>query len=36
MTLERRRAKGRTGTKPLIDTGQLRNAITYVLRKKGN
>lgn len=34
-TLAERRARGRTGTKPLIDTGQLRNAITYVLRKKG-
>lgn len=32
-TLAARRAKGRTGTKPLIDTGQLRRALTYVLRK---
>lgn len=32
-TLAARRRRGRTGTKPLIDTGQLRNAITYVLRK---
>jgi hypothetical protein len=31
-TLERRRARGRTGTKPLIDTGQLRNSITYVVK----
>lgn len=34
-TLAARRARGRTGTKPLIDTGQLRNSVTYVLRKKG-
>lgn len=32
-TLAKRRARGRTGTKPLIDTAQLRNAINYVLRK---
>lgn len=32
-TLAARKARGRTGTKPLIDTGQLRNAITYVIRK---
>lgn len=32
-TLAARRARGRTGTKPLIDTGQLRNALTYVIRK---
>lgn len=32
-TLAARRAKGRTGTKPLIDTGQLRRALTYVIRK---
>lgn len=31
-TLAARRAKGRTGTKPLIDTGQLRRALTYVIR----
>lgn len=31
-TLETRRARGRTGTRPLIDTGQLRNSITYVIR----
>ena len=29
-----RRARGRTGTKPLVDTGQLRNSINYVVRKK--
>lgn len=33
-TLAKRRAKGRTGEKPLIDTGQYRRAITHVLRKK--
>lgn len=32
-TLAARRAKGRTGTKPLIDTGQLRRALTYVIKK---
>lgn len=32
LTLANRRAKGRKGIKPLIDTGQLRRAITYVLR----
>ena len=32
-TIEERRARGRTGTKPLVDTGQLRNSITYVVRK---
>jgi phage gpG-like protein len=33
-TLADRRKRGRTGDKPLIDTGQLRNSITYVIRKK--
>lgn len=33
-TLAARRARGRTGEKPLLDTGQLRNAISYILRKK--
>lgn len=33
-TIKARQARGRTGTKPLIDTGQLRNSITYVIRKK--
>jgi phage gpG-like protein len=33
-TLAARRRRGRTGTKPLIDTGQLRNSITYVIRSK--
>lgn len=32
-TLAARQRKGRTGTKPLIDTGQYRNSITYVIRK---
>ncbi len=31
-TLAERRARGRTGTKPLIDTGQYRRAITYIVR----
>lgn len=35
VTLANRRARGRSGTKPLIDTGQLRNAITFVIRKRG-
>lgn len=34
-TLKARRARGRTGEKPLIDTGQLRRAVTYVIRKRG-
>jgi hypothetical protein len=32
-TLAARRARGRTGDKPLIDKGELRNALTYVVRK---
>jgi phage gpG-like protein len=32
-TLAARRRRGRTGTKTLVDTGQLRNSITYVVRK---
>lgn len=32
-TLAGRRARGRSGEKPLLDTGQLRRALTYVLRK---
>lgn len=31
-TLAERQARGRTGKKPLIDTGQYRNSITYVVR----
>lgn len=34
-TLKAREARGRTGTKPLLDTGQLRRAITFVLQDKG-
>lgn len=33
-TLAARRAKGRTGTKPLTDTAQLRNSINYVIISK--
>ena len=36
MTLSKRRARGRTGDKPLIDTGAYRNAQTYVVRPKGD
>lgn len=32
-TIADRRARGRTGTKPLWDTGQLLRAISYVVRK---
>lgn len=35
-TLEARRAKGRTGERPLIDTGQLRRSITYVVLDKSS
>ncbi|NTA27400.1 hypothetical protein [Allorhizobium ampelinum] len=35
VTLERRRYKGRTGEKPLLDTGALRQSITYAVRPKG-
>lgn len=34
-TIAARRARGRRGTSPLIDTGQLRRALTYVIRKVG-
>jgi hypothetical protein len=34
-TLEARRARGRTGEKPLIDTGQYRRAQNFVIRDKG-
>ena len=34
-TLASRRARGVTRTKPLIDTGQLRQGITYVIRRRG-
>jgi hypothetical protein len=33
-TLAQRKARGRTGEKPLLDTGQLRNSINYVIRPK--
>jgi hypothetical protein len=33
-TLRARRARGFAGTRPLIVTGQLRNAVNYVLRDK--
>lgn len=33
-TIAQRLKRGRTGTKPLIDTGQLRNSITYVIRER--
>lgn len=32
-TLKARKAAGKTREKPLIDTGQLRNSITYVVKK---
>ena len=35
-TIAARKARGVTRTKPLIDTGQLRQAITYVIRPKGS
>lgn len=35
VTIRIRLEKGRTGTTPLLDTGQLRNSITYVIRNKG-
>lgn len=35
MTMQKRKARGRTGEKPLIDTGAYRQAQTYVIRPKG-
>lgn len=35
-TLKAREARGRAGTKPLLDTGQLRASVTFVLRDKGS
>jgi hypothetical protein len=35
-TLEARRRRGRTGDKPLIDSGQLRASINFVVRRKGS
>ncbi|MCJ2126794.1 hypothetical protein MKL11_30530 [Methylobacterium sp. J-077] len=34
-TLKARKARGRTGEKPLIDKGLLRRSITYSIREKG-
>lgn len=34
MTLRIRQEKGRTGEKPLLDTGQLRRAVTYVIESQ--
>ena len=34
-TLKARKARGRKGDKPLLDTGQLRRSVTYIVRKKG-
>lgn len=34
MTLQKRKARGRTGEKPLIDTGSYRSSISYVVRGK--
>ena len=33
-TLVARQRRGRAGTKPLVDTGQFRNSVTYVIRGK--
>lgn len=35
VTLAKRRGKGRSGEKPLINTSQYRNAHTYVVKKRG-
>lgn len=34
-TLQARKARGRTGDRPLIDSGQLRASLTYVVTNKG-
>lgn len=34
-TIAARQRRGRRSVKPLIDTGQLRNSITYVVQRKG-
>lgn len=34
-TIKAREARGRTGIKPLIDTGQLRQSVSFVVRQKG-
>lgn len=33
-TLRARRARGHTSTKSLVETGQMRNAVTYIIRAK--
>lgn len=33
-TLRRRKARGRTGEKPLIDTAQMLNSVSYVIRDR--
>jgi hypothetical protein len=33
-TLQARKARGRTSEKPLIDSSQMRNAVTYVITKR--
>ncbi len=35
-TIAARKRRGRLSEKPLVDTGQLRNSITYVVRDKNN
>lgn len=35
VTLARRRTKGRTDEKPLMDTGQLNASVKYVIRERG-
>ncbi len=35
-TIAKRKARGRTSEKPLIDSGQMRNAVTSVIRPKGS
>lgn len=34
-TLAARKARGRSGDKPLIDTGQLRRSVTHIVTRKG-
>lgn len=35
-TIAKRKARGRKSEKPLTDTGQMRNAVTYVVRSRGS
>lgn len=35
VTLAQRKARGRTGEKPLIDTAQMQRSVTHVVRQKG-